>query len=703
MSDERRDPPRDLSATRSRWTVRALVALFVGYHLTLCVLKWRAYGYGDFDLAIFDQAVWNTAHLNTPFSTSIRFGSVFADHVPLILLGAVPIYWLLGWLFPGGLILVAVQAIALGVAAFPLRRLGKQAAGNLAGVAVATAYLLHPATGYLALFEFHPGALAVPFLCWSVWELHAERFRRFVLFLVLALACREDVALPVAMLGVYALYRAWRLNTPLRSWPVLRWAVVPASLAIVWFAVAVGVVIPAAQPEGQQSDTTPFVQLYGHLVDGADGPVSMGDVAGAVITSPIASFERSSSLPHKHVRAYTKHLIAPTAGLALLSPIALLPALPTYALNVLSGKSETSSVCYQYTANLLPFLFLATALSLGWLAKLGPFRRVPRLAPCALILVATLSNLTWGKAFRPLTDPLGVGEANPPHQLYRTQYQRNHTHDAKDALVAMVPDDASVVATFDFLHRLPMRQALHSWHYVRVGFDPITGAPLETPDVEYALLDLADPLTVGSFGDGESGRRQRAYLRDLFVVAQAGTAVLLRRGRREGELYGHDVTPLIATTPRTPSTDVLDWQRTGLAIGQLNVSSLFERTDGRGRVDVRVEWAASQAMLDGASAATDGFARTAQLWLHFRITRDDDVVHRSTWPLDLGLHPLSEWTGFEPVEGLTHDRFVAARYALLLPPRLPPGPLRGLMEISQSDVPTAPAFAGVDLGEFEGR
>ena len=94
-------------ADKHQWrVVAAAAAVYVIYFFTLCLLKYRAYAYGDFDLPIFDQGVWTTAHLDGFFKCSIRFGYVFTDHLPLILLAVVPLYWALGWLVPGALILL---------------------------------------------------------------------------------------------------------------------------------------------------------------------------------------------------------------------------------------------------------------------------------------------------------------------------------------------------------------------------------------------------------------------------------------------------------------------------------------------------------------------------------------------------------------------------------------------------------------------
>ena len=690
--------------------VLVLVAAFVAWFLVLCVQKWRAYGYGDFDLPIFDQALWSTSRVGGFFPSSIRFGSLFADHVPLILVAVVPLYWLFDWLVPGAVILLALQVVAVGSAAIPLALLARRLVGATAGIAVAAAYLLHPATGYLVLFEFHPVALAVPILCWMLWALHEDRWRAFVGFMVLALACREDVALPVAGIGVYALWRAWRAGRPIATWVTGRWFVVPVVIAGAWFALAVFAIVPSAQPDGAPVDASPFVWLYAHHVPPGAAPGAL-DVAASLLGSPVDALTRSAA--QKPVAEYTWQLLAPTGGLALLSPIALVPALPTWFLNVTSAKFETSSICYQYTAGLLPFLYLGTILSLAWLGarssrgdsdrlpgRAGPLRRWPGVLPFALVLSAVAANLAWGKVAHPRSDPLdAVHRPDEPLQLYSTDYERGVSDRARDALVALVPPEASLVTTFAYLHRVPMRANLYSWHYVRSGTDPITGAAVTTPPADYVLLDTSDALAFGSFGGLGSGARQRSYLHGYSLVARAGPSILFVRGPvgRVAQVVARSGTertlPERGDRARAQGVGIV---MTSHVIEDARTEADVDDGSGASALCLTATWAASEAFLARAANGTDGFRRHGTLWVRVSLLGPDGARQDTRFALSHGMHPISEWTGFDDARPDAEYTVVTATYPL----RVPPGTWSVRVEVDHAPWPRPDPLASFDLGEI---
>src|SRR5207248_8129910 len=76
------------------------------------------------------------------------------------------------------------------------------------GLGFALAYLLYPATQWLALNEFHPVALACPLLLFAFWYLDEGRLAPFAPFALVACTTKEEIGLVVAGLGVwYALAR----------------------------------------------------------------------------------------------------------------------------------------------------------------------------------------------------------------------------------------------------------------------------------------------------------------------------------------------------------------------------------------------------------------------------------------------------------------------------------------------------------------
>ncbi|MHC4661789.1 MAG: DUF2079 domain-containing protein [Planctomycetota bacterium] len=700
------------------FVVGGMVAIYVIYFFTLCVLKWRAYTYGDFDLPIFDQGVWSTATFDGFFKSSIRFGYVFTDHLPFILLGAVPLYWIFGWFVPGPLILLFIQTAALGGAAIPLYLLARREVGKVMGLFIAAAYLLYPALGYMNLFEFHPGVLAVFFLPWAFYFMHVRRWKLFIVFMILALACREDVAIPIFMLGLFALFVSWRRKLKLGEWPNLKWIVVPCAVGLIYFFLAVKVIVPAFNPPGAGAKASPFVQLYSYLVDNKTGTPTTGKIVFKIATSPFECFGKAMERKKGQVGPYTLHLLAPTGGTSLLAPHALVLAFPTYFQNVLAIKGSTSSIFYQYTANITPFMFIAMILGIAWLRRFPSVRRQSVVLACYILLAAVFTSGLWGKQLHPVIDPEGIRPVIGPYSIYTKADEergpilqgwsnilgRDDLVDVKNAMISKLAEyerkahegrKAKLVTSFDFLHRVPMRSVLHSWHYVKTGRDTITGEPVETPQVDYALFDFRDPLTFVSFTHGNSGRLQRDYLRKgrWHILHQADSIVMFESGKGTGDISSlvkierHGPGKVRFTGPQLQPASWLQLVDSKILPEKTKLVEGDERNCLRVTCRYLLSPRRNVQQLKGSLMAVFSVSGP---------TGND--IYRRAWPLTYTLHPYYTWG---PYTGSDKPFTTASvNYPLLLPPDSPPGRYSVKLAIHQvlrSDT-LSPEIAAAVLG-----
>jgi hypothetical protein len=185
---------------RTRLALAALVVAYAAIHFGTCVVKYRAFLYDDIDLAIFTQALANL--MRGSLGCSIRGMSWLGDHSSLNLFLVAPFYAIART----PLTLLFVQTVALALGALPVYRLARRELGDpWTALLCAALYLLHPALGYVNLFEFHPEALSTPALIAAIAYLREDRTRPMAFWATVALLGKEDVALAVAALGVYAL------------------------------------------------------------------------------------------------------------------------------------------------------------------------------------------------------------------------------------------------------------------------------------------------------------------------------------------------------------------------------------------------------------------------------------------------------------------------------------------------------------------
>lgn len=439
LDEERR---RALFRRRALYVIGGAILFTVVYAL-LSWLKYRAYMDARYDLGNMVQAVYNTAHGRfleiTSGDLQPRQMSRLGSHVdPILALFALP--WLV---WPSPVMLLVAQAAVAATGAWPAYRLGARATRDPgAGALLAGAYLLYPALGFLVLNEFHPVALATPLLLWAFLYLEEERWVRAAVFLVLAAACKETVPLVIAFMGAYFAVRK-------RSYRPLLVTI----LGVVWFAVAVWVVIPH-----YNGDQSAFIARYGEYGEGA------GAVVKHAVTHPGQT--ASDVLAEANLR-YWLGLLWPFGFASLLSPLTLLIALPEYALNALSTTVFQRRIEFHYTALEIPFLYAAAVLGVmrAWRWLGGGFRRAEtllrgqRVRRGTLALLVLLCALAGNYFLGPLPFSL-------PGAAYHGQDYARTPHDvALDEAVAMIPPDAKVSANNNVGAQLAARRVAYVFPY----------------------------------------------------------------------------------------------------------------------------------------------------------------------------------------------------------------------------------------------
>ncbi len=336
-----------------------LILAFALFFSVLAVQQHRAFQTNGLDLGNVDQALWNTAQgrlLNFTLMTPIQ--SRLALHVEPILLLFVPLYWLnLG----GPETLLIIQATVVAIGAWPLYQIAIHHSPRFATIhnyrlhpprsasihyllstIFPLAYLLLPTLESAVLFDFHAVTLSATFLLFAFLAIEQKNDRWFLFFASLAMACKEDMPLVVAMLGLYMglVQRRWRL------------AGLTIGLSAAWFVVAFFIIQPRFAVGGN-------IQLdrYTWLGD------SLPEMLQTLLTQPMLVFDHlwhQADLP-----GYLITLFFPTAFLALLSPLTLLPMLPTLAVNLLSDNLFTWRLeDFHYGAPLAPFLFISAIYSI---------------------------------------------------------------------------------------------------------------------------------------------------------------------------------------------------------------------------------------------------------------------------------------------------------------------------------------------------
>ena len=75
------------------WKVAGLAVAFAIVYGTISVVRHSQFG-SNYDLAIFDQAIWHASRFERPGSTISGFSSILGDHFYPIVLTLAPLYWI---------------------------------------------------------------------------------------------------------------------------------------------------------------------------------------------------------------------------------------------------------------------------------------------------------------------------------------------------------------------------------------------------------------------------------------------------------------------------------------------------------------------------------------------------------------------------------------------------------------------------------
>jgi uncharacterized membrane protein len=522
-----------------------MVAIFialVGYHV---LYRHWEYHSDAFDLGNMDQAVWNTLH-GHPFRFTNRGNDDFGPptrlsiHVEPIILPLALLYLI----HSGPETLLVTQTVALALGAIPLfalslRRLPE---APFVGVALAFGYLISPLLLGIALWEFHPVALATPLLIAAVWALDARRYKWFLAAAILAMSTKEDIGLSIAILALLL-----AIARPERR----RFGLLVAAGALLWVLICFKVILPhynVGIPGGNN-----YWYRYAWL--GATP-------AEAVLNLFIRPWILLGHLFEPARLGYLAILLRTAGGLGLLAPIALLALVPDLAINLLSTHSEQYSGFFQYNAAIIPFLMVAAvygaaaliharqrreaaggpasitaalgalraALARGWrggakrlgttLTEAGAairdawramLQRFPipsRWLPWALIVWVIAFSL-WNISTVGRIPPFWKA-GNPPSPELSAKVRR------VDALLARIPADASVCATDTLNPHVSDRYTLY------LAPDP------QCYQAEYVTMDLPD--TYGDARAPSTAMLQRMEASGRYeVVARVDAIVLLRR------------------------------------------------------------------------------------------------------------------------------------------------------------------------------
>lgn len=445
--------------------------------------------FGELAIAgLFGQSFWTLFHghafANSQESVNGTLASHFGVHFSPTLLVLAPFYAL----WPSVLTLMAAQAVALALAPVPLFALLRPRVGGAAALLLSLSLFALPIFVRSGGGDFHDACfLPAPFLA-AVWALEARRRGWLALFVLLVLGVREDMGLPVAALGLYALARGAGVKT----------AAALAVLGLAWFALATRAIIPQFWTPGIIADPKRFFEAaFGHW-----GATPVQAVIG-ILTDPAAV---ARWLAQRELAQYAYTLVLPLLLLPPFFDAALLVALPGLAINLLSRFSFMHSASEPYSYVPLTFLTLATAGLAARVAGRAPAnRRLGAGLAAGIIVLAGAFPAALSPALQPVQPHLPAAVASE--------------------LVRLIPAQAPVYAPIALYPAMCNRETFNCrWNTGAVPRDAAFRARHEW----IVLWPAADPA-----GDPSDGAMAAVLETDPGFVEREGFEPLLVYERRD--------------------------------------------------------------------------------------------------------------------------------------------------------------------------
>jgi uncharacterized membrane protein len=514
-------PAADGPWQRIGLVVTALLALvFVVFFAAYLFALHDAYLTHAEDLGIMDQALWNTLHgapLHQTICNIVSDTNCVGD-VSRLAIHFEPIMFVISLLYvvaPSPKTLQLFQALVVACGVFPTYWIAsRRLRSTVAGVAFAALYLLFPALQAAVTYDFHAVTLAMAFLMFALYFMLTRNHVGLYIACLLALSTKEELPLAVALIGlsVALLQRRWRVGFGV------------VGMAVVWLVVEL-VIMHLASPLGHSPTASRYAQL-------GNSPVQ---VAIYILTHPVTIIQHYVLEP-THLN-YLRSLLAPVAYLPILSPLALLIAVPEIAINILSSDRSMYSGIYQYNAVIVPVMIFAAIESVALLVRganrlLGPstqmltrvawqpvraaatqLKRVPQTAfSRGVLLVILLVVLLFSLRAQ------GARGESPLARGFTWPQTTAHAQLAS-SFVAMVPPNASLSAQSDLVPHLSQRRFIYLY-------------PYHAQDADYVLLDVTGNLYPQQTMPQTFFRQVRQLLAngEHHVVAARDGYVLLARG-----------------------------------------------------------------------------------------------------------------------------------------------------------------------------
>ncbi len=394
------------------------------------------------DLALFHQALWNTLSEGGLLVNSLEGGSHFGVHFSPILFSLLPFYALA----PSPQTLLIAQSVLLSLGAIPIYLLAREKLGERAGVIFGFLYLLYPGLHGVNLYDFHEVAF-LPFLVgMTLWGYLTGRKNMLLLFGLLSLLIKEDVALIILMIGLLG------LNQTRKEEGTERFPYAVLTFCAVGVLIAFHLVIRLAFLPHGDAPVDGFLTQY---------------------FDPLMNISQNNG----DRLSYLLMMFLPLVFLSLGSPEICIIGIPSGLEILLSPNPLFFSIYYQYSALIIPVIFVSAICTLRKI-QCSQNPQISRFYGVFLCLIL-ISSILCSIGYSPASQQVSVIQTSD------MQIMEKHNQ-YLDFIISIIPADTSISTQYNLL------PVLSKFKEIGYGYNP---------DSDIILIDYALPKRAADFAE----------------------------------------------------------------------------------------------------------------------------------------------------------------------------------------------------------
>ncbi|MBU0597517.1 DUF2079 domain-containing protein [Patescibacteria group bacterium] len=386
------------------------ILVYVIFFSVFSIVRYNLFIPGMYDMGNMEQTVWNTAQGDVlRMTTQFPAFSRLHYHVEPVFLLLAPLYSF----WPDGRLLLVIQTVIMALGAIPVFLLARyKFVSSATALCFGLAYLLYPAMHQANIVDFHPLALGSTFILFGFYLALKQKYFWGTSFFLLAVACREEFAVMVFLLGLYFIIirRQWKFGLIL------------SAPSILWLCLVLYFILPTYSITGSLMQ----YELYSDLMVADQG------LTGSLVKNPGVLISALFQAPRI---SYVFYLLAPLIMLPIFAPALLFSGAASFFTIILRPElSLLTGVMHNHVSLTAP-AFLSAIFGLAWLAKClaWPLRKI------LTVSVSVLVTMVLFVVLLQFTPASYGGNIKPWGSVQERQ--------TLDRMISAIPPEASVMAS----------------------------------------------------------------------------------------------------------------------------------------------------------------------------------------------------------------------------------------------------------------